>query len=102
MSYPKAAVRLPEPYGVRTAEVIGYDRRAFICIENGHAVQVPMLWVKVRMNWPECEKRFEVPMSDVKWINVEAAEHYDIHNAKVIGDGYGADQKLAAYQKEHG
>lgn len=129
MSWPKAFVRLtpPSPYkpGVYTTTVIGYDHRATrgvdgkVKLTDGvntkeasdfadlkdwkdpwKLVQEPVLWVKLRLPWPVCDLRFEVPMSDVVSINTEAANHYNIHDeAKVIAIGYAADQKLYEYQK---
>ena len=94
MSYPKAAVRLPHVWGEGsvTASVFGYHPTAQV------------LWVEVPLPRKKGELptygRFEVPLSDVRWVNTEAAGRYNLHDAPVIGDGYGAAEKLAAYQAE--
>jgi hypothetical protein len=132
VSWPKAAVRLPPPWGEPgksyTVTVIGYDFRAVagvdskVRITDGNTtklledvpafedipegfeiVEEAVLWVKLRRPWPECERRFEIPARDVLWVNTEAAHAYRIGTTlHVIGIGFGADQKMDHYRKEMG
>ena len=83
MSWPKAGVRLPE--GPRSMTVRGVDREA--------------RKLRVEYRGPEKWHAIWVPFEDVKWINTEAANTFDLHDLKVIGVGYGADQKQQAYEE---
>jgi len=35
----------------------------------------------------------------VLWINTEAADAFELHDLRVIGMGYGADEKIKAYEE---
>jgi len=129
VSWPKAMVYLPPPWGSpRTVDVIGHDRRAVIGVDgkvritNGEVtremgdielfddipddfqiVEEAILWVRLRCPFPQCERRFEIPKRDVVWVNTEAAHAFGIGTSMpVIGVGYGADQKMEHYRKEMG
>jgi hypothetical protein len=131
MSWPKAMVHLPPPWNSpRTVDVLGFCRNA-VCgvdgkvrITNGeyteelglknelqfedmapgvHIVEEPILWVRLRLGWPACERRFEIPGRDVVWVNTEAAQAYRIGTMlPVIGIGYAADEKLRLFREEFG
>ena len=88
MSWPKAGVRL---HGTRyKVNVLGVERHR-------------MLRVNRRVEQPGAERAIYeesiVPFEDVVWVNVEAAEKFSLRDFRVLGDGYGADEKLQAYQE---
>jgi len=87
MSFPKAAVRVGEAF--RSVRVRGFNK--------------PELTVTIEMCCPDGAQLHDVSVSDVKWINTEAAEVYGIHGiVPVIGVGYGAHVKKLMYEKQHG
>jgi len=88
MSWPKAGVRL---HGKRyKVNVLGVER-------------FRQLRVSRRVEQPGDELAIDeeslVPFEDVMWINVEAAQKFNLHDFRVLGDGYRADDKLRAYQE---
>lgn len=44
-----------------------------------------------------CDFLITVKREDILWVNTEAAQNFDFSGIKVIGIGYGADQKLEAH-----
>lgn len=87
MSWPKAGVRLEGTS--RKLTVVGWDpeNKILTCKFYGY---------------PNDGKLVVVKPEDVKWVNVEAARQFGLHEGfTVIADGYGADQKMEAYNEAH-
>lgn len=90
MSWPKAGVRLKDDLR-RTGTILSVnlsDRSMIV------EFQVPSL-----TGTGHGYARELITFENVQWINTEAASKYDLHDLRVLGMGYGADEKLRAYEE---
>jgi hypothetical protein len=100
MSYPKCGCYIAEivqPGQSVSARVFGWHHKERILwVEVDRGMQGDPPW--------RVFSRHEVKIDDVRWVNTEAADAFNLHGHgfKVLGIGYQGHEKQRAYEDEHG